>query len=89
MQSVERTFPSAFYFHSKYQTGPGCKKYFIPKIQTSFLFQITKEGISKSKHHASLNLQLISLKMGGGGGGREWLAALYKHSPKTGRVIGS
>ena len=60
MQSVERTFPSAFYFHSKYQTGPGCKKYFIPKIQTSFLFQITKEGISKSKHHASLNLQLIS-----------------------------
>ena len=40
-----KEFPSAFYLHSKYQTGPGCKKYFIPKIQTSFLFQITKENI--------------------------------------------
>lgn len=88
--SFESTFPSEFfYFHSKYQTGPGCKKYLIPKTQHLPLLDHKIVNIkTKKKKHASLYLQLnFFFKLGGEG--MVSRAALYKHSPKTGRVIGS
>lgn len=87
--SFESTFPSEFfYFHSKYQTGPGCKKYLIPKTQHLPLLDHKIVNI-KTKKKTCFPISAIKFFLKIGGEGMVSRAALYKHSPKTGRVIGS
>lgn len=71
--SFGRTFPSAFYFHSKYQTGPGCKKYLIPKTQHLPLLDHKRVNI-KIRKPCFPKSAINFLKKKLGVGGREWLA---------------